>query len=52
MKSAKSSNRNQADLEKMIEIMRAELRISFWQGATVALAIFILSLFVILILRR
>lgn len=52
MKSVKSEPEKRADWEQLLELVRAELRVSFWQGVALALAIFILSLFAVLLLQK
>lgn len=46
-----SSKINQYELDDLIEAIRNELRLSFWQGFTLSLAIFVLSLSITLLHR-
>ena len=53
--SSTASQPSQHDSEKIVEIMRAELRCSFWQNVALGLFIFILGLFatiLIILLQR
>jgi hypothetical protein len=42
---------NQYDFDEMIDAMRCELKLSFWQGVSLSLAILVLSLCITLLLK-